>query len=289
MAGKNNHRIRDAKKRRRTLANKSRLHITAHPHGLRTLKPSARKQLERDRAPGLWIYPWYLDPTRQPQARQYPHASLLGLPAELRQRVLYESFDVQDLRVDGRRWTEADRRDVTWAGTTKTMKLRRMDQGIPKHLELTRSEGGLVVVLGRRIAQMCRVAPLVRSDMLYVGKMWERDLKSYVERELCDVQMHGLSLPVVAAGSQWLVDVETEQRTRKKGTCVEIYAGRKHRPPKCWYCTERHRGGDSVCPMARRDPERWGEMTKKVGGKRGGVRLCRVFKGRKIVFRDEEA
>lgn len=210
---------------------------------------------------------------------------------------------MEDLEADVGRWTtqdeEKNRRDGFGTGAVRKIKLRRIDlkKGacMPTRLEVTPRQGSLVVMLGRRIAQLCRVSLLVRLDMAYVGQLWQRDLERYVESQLPVVQLRGSSssssLPVVAAGYQWLVNAEAKQRVRNGEKGVEIMAGArsggwKRRRQKCWYCTERHRDGDPVCPLERREPERWERITRKVGGRRGGIGEGRVFDGKKIVFYD---
>jgi hypothetical protein len=53
------------------------------PFGVHTFKRSARKQIERERAPSLWIFPG--DGKKNLAViRVNPRASFLGLPTELR-------------------------------------------------------------------------------------------------------------------------------------------------------------------------------------------------------------
>ena len=63
----------------------------------RTLKPSVRRKLERERAPSLWQRPWVSDLDWR-AGRVYEEVSLLGLPAELRQRSLYLSLSIPELK-----------------------------------------------------------------------------------------------------------------------------------------------------------------------------------------------
>jgi hypothetical protein len=57
--------------------------------------------------------------------------------------------------------------------------------------------------------------------------------------------------------------------------------------PECWKCEDRHFDGDSVCPMAKYDPERWQQLTKKKGAWRDAMQPCSLFKATKIVFADD--
>lgn len=66
-------------------------------HRQRTLRPPVHRRLARERAPQLWKRPWVSDPAWR-SGRTYPPASLLGLPAELRQQILYLSWDMQETK-----------------------------------------------------------------------------------------------------------------------------------------------------------------------------------------------
>jgi hypothetical protein len=156
-------------------------------------------------------------------------------------------------------------------------------------VSLNSYEGELVAMLSRKIGALCRVSPLVRSDVQYVSKRWQGDLEEYLQRRL-DVSLDAPETNRIPRGLEWLYAplVTPAVQIDKKGKVIKVRekeAGRRARPTKCWLCTERHVDGDAVCPMARRDPEKWEEMTKKVGGRKSKkVRGRPTFNGRKVVF-----
>jgi hypothetical protein len=75
-----------------------KLYISTHAATSHTLKRGARKALHKKNAPYLWISPWTKDPFFRYEPRVYPVASLLGLPAELRQKILLLTRDPVDLK-----------------------------------------------------------------------------------------------------------------------------------------------------------------------------------------------
>jgi hypothetical protein len=271
----------------------SKIRIEPH-HKLRTLKRSARNRLEKERAPQLWILPWHesQNPSKTP-GRKYPQATLLGLPTELRQTILFESYSVLELIEDAEPFNKGRAKKLkrlpTWFGPESANRRIRMDKAMRTKFGLNSYESELIAILSRKIGALCRVSPLVRSDMAYVSKRWREDLGEYLQRRL-NVALDAPKTDRVPRGFEWLHAplVTPAMRSDKKGKAVkarEKEAGRRVRPPKCWYCTERHVDGDAVCPMARRDPERWEEMTKKVGGWRSKKGRGRpTFQGRRVVF-----
>lgn len=54
----------------------------------------------------------------------------------------------------------------------------------------------------------------------------------------------------------------------------------ERRRQRCWYCDERHAFGEQVCPMERREPQRWKEMTKSLRAVKS------EWHGKKIVWSD---
>lgn len=297
MSRKDNIRKREARKRR---TNSERWKIQI-PNQLppRTLKRSARKQLERERAPWLRIYPWIADRDWRLGGRNYPHASLLGLSTELRQHILYVCMDIEDLertvrQVEAAQQEEQSARDegqrvgVAEPSTIKT------GMGKEKLVRLSRNlmEGKLLTVLERRVGELSCVSPLVRQDMKYVRQLWDRDLKEHRNRQF-RFRFDGSKLRTFDAGYDWRLndEIKASAWTRKKGMEIEGLNHKKlrekYRPYKCWYCTERHWDGDPMCPMARRDPKRWEKLTKKVGGRRSSVRLRPTFQGTRVVFEDD--
>jgi hypothetical protein len=286
------HRIKASKKNARSLNARQRraalkktvgeVHISSH-YERRTLTGAARKQIEKERAPQLWIFPW-MDQTHVggDRGRRYPQASLLGLPTELRQHVLHLSYSMNDLVLD----TEV-LRDARIQATKRTGDLRKrgstapatsMTEAMLDRFHLQPHEGDLVTVLRRKIGELSRVSPLIRDDMQYVGKRWQTDLELHLDKP---------KLRVVSEGHAWLHATNATQPypKKKKGAVVQGKKSgpcKKVRPPKCWDCTERHAIGDQVCPMARRDPEKWQKMTRKLGGRRGRSRVKPTFIGTKV-------
>lgn len=118
----------------------------------RTLRRSAREQLERERAPRLWIWPWISDPTYR-FGRVYARASFLGLPSELRQQILYESLDREELE-----WApkEAKMEENTRMNLTMQVTARRGDLRREKAVRLSSSlsEVKLSTGLGRQIGAL---------------------------------------------------------------------------------------------------------------------------------------
>jgi hypothetical protein len=286
MASKKNTRTRKAEARRRE-QEKTKLRIGHYE--LRTLKRSARKQVERERATQVQIIPWNDLP--HSTGRGYPRASLLGLPTELRQNILYLSYSMEDLERD----TQAvhltrEERNLIWAGTTQSIPLGRMRAPMRKKFDLSPHEGELLTVLNRRTGALSLVSPRVHKELKYVRDRWKSDLDMYLERET-KIRLETPDLPVVARGSEWLFapNIALPQPKALKGQVIETeekVLKRKVRPSKCWYGTERHLDSDPMCPMARSDPKKWKKMTRKVGGWRGRVHVESTVKAKKVVFDD---
>ena len=290
MSRKKNARTREAIKRRRVLPN-GLMHIPSP--SLRTLKPSARKELEQERTLQLQISPWVRDPAWRLETRVYPPATLLGLPAELRQQVLYEICNISSLEADYRKLgysVEARsftrKRNTIFSQPTVMPKLRASGWG--------RYAQGLIKVLCRQIGTLCCVAPLVRLDMGYVSKRWENELEQYMERRLGIMRDKPVpELPAAAEGCERLFDDTTNAWTLKQRHGKEIVVksrkvpGKRLRAHRCWYCMERHLEADPICPPARRNEAKWQNITRKVGGRRGSAESEPTFKGKKVVFNDE--
>jgi hypothetical protein len=118
-----------------------RIYDVLEPRKLRT---SARKQIDRERAPGLWIFPWVMAPSGKFE-RAYPRTSLLGLLAELRQRILYESFNLNELGKGGVRL--GIRRGLSVTAKAAKNKLRR-EQAKALNTTLTPLESHFITMLG---------------------------------------------------------------------------------------------------------------------------------------------
>lgn len=282
MAVRSNH--SKANKKRRVIT-KERLRINV-PVQLRTLKRSARKQLDKERAPSLWVLPWH-ESNQLGVGRVYPLASLLGLPSELRHKILYRSYRVEELKAEAK---------ATYAkkpGRAKRAMAsggqQRLDCELLAKFNLTTREGELVATLSTKVGILCRTSPLIRQDMEYICKWWQEDLEELLGRDLA-FHLHRPKFPKVPEEMEWLhtPSIAVALRAEGEGNVIKgkQRGGKRKRPQKCWYCTERHYGIDPVCPMVREDPNKWKEMTRKLGGRRGGKAAKTTAESRKIIFDD---
>lgn len=219
----------------------------------------------------------------------------MGLPAELRQQILYETCNVKKLGGPDSEIippaTSSSHGENNFVGMFKGVRGKEL-----KAPHLNARERALLSLLGKKIGLLCAVCPTIREDMNFVAKRWDQEL---------EVLLHlstgaGLGmLPIAKAGlpaerTRWLqsnrlgvkvVGDEKEKKGTMEGKVREV-KGRKARPRKCWNCTERHRDGDPMCPAARRDPAKWRKLTKKVRGKKDYVGASSIFRGKKVVFSD---
>lgn len=126
VASKKNARTHNAQRRRRDLE-KLKFCIENH-HEPRTLKRAARKELDRERAPKLWIYPF--KDLGHSTGRMYPRASLLGLPTELRQQIVYMSYPMEELERDLSTviLTKKRKSQLKWASTAEPVRVMKMEQ-----------------------------------------------------------------------------------------------------------------------------------------------------------------
>jgi hypothetical protein len=278
-------RPRADKKRREPASGRLRINVS---NALRTLKRSARTQLDRERGPSLWIMPW--NGSKQPEVaggRTFPRASLLGLPPELRQEILYQSCQVKELKADAR--THYTKTPCRVKRTMASRGQNRPDSDLLAKFNLNTREGELVAMLSKKVGTLCRTSPLIRQDMEYVCKRWQFELEKLLNRDL-PFRLYKSKLPKILEGMQWLhtPSVTAALRARHEENVIngKDRRGSTKRPQKCWYCTERHYGIDPVCPMARQSPENWRQMTKVVGGRRGRKAAKHTPTARKIVFDD---
>lgn len=140
-------------------------------------------------------------------------------------------------------------------------------------------QGELATVLSRRIGVMRCISPLVNAEMQYIGRKWQSDLaRSWYGVQ---PQQHASAFPMITPAEALA--------TRGQGPVVNAKGSKtkkRVRPQKCWHCTERHWNRDPVCPMARHEPEKWIQMTRKVRGRRAKRGAKVTFKGKKVVFED---
>lgn len=252
--------------------------------GARTLKRSARRQLERERAPSLWIMPWVdLKQHGSMSGRVHPKASLLGLPSELRQQILYKSYSLKELKDDARKYY---RKPIK---SRKVMIPARMDTDMLNKFGLSSKEGDLIPIISRRVGIHCRTSPLIRQDMDYVCKRLQVDLEKLFDREL-PFRLDKPKVPRILEGMEWLrtPSIAAAPHLHEQQNVIngKKRKAKKNRPRKCWHCLGRHYGIDPVCPMAREDPRKWRQMTRKLGGRRGGQAVKSITESRKIIFDD---
>jgi hypothetical protein len=259
------------------------------PFGLRTLKRSARKQIERERASSLWIFPGD-DNRNLAVSRAHSPASLLGLPTELRQKILCMSLEIEELEQDMATIREEDKKKakrLDWAKTMSPILLSKMDKAMLAKFGLRWHESELVVLLSRKISAFSSISPLIHQEMPYVAKQWQFDLEKHLNHE--GFRIHRPIAKVIPARFEWLFapNIGPLAPPGKKSQLVKLkghQTKKKVRPKKCWYCTERHFGDDPVCPMARYDSGKWRQLTKDVSGKRGMGGGAPTFRGEKVMF-----
>jgi hypothetical protein len=258
-------------------------------HELCTLKRSAKKRLEQERLPKLWIFPGDGN-TRLGGTGAQVSNSVLRLPTELRQDVLYMSYSVEELERDVATVCSEDQKRGTrldWSIAMSPKLLQDMGKAMRAKFGLRSREGVLVAMLNQKISEMCRVAPKFHQDMAYVAKRWHADLEEYVERN--QLRVDKPKVLVVPEGYHRLhaPDVGPLGPNKKDSRVIKLneqHSKKKIRPRKCWYCTERHFGDDPVCPMARIDPKGWNQLTRKVSGRRGQRCAELTFHGERVVL-----
>jgi len=208
----------------------------------------------------------------------YPEASLLGLPPEIRQQILYEAFDMRELRHMVEHTENKGEKAAIWAQAIAS-RLRQQRETF-WGVAMSQFESDSITMLHQHIADFCCVSHVLHTDMEYVGKLWKKDLeKSLNWRFPALPKMHKAAI----------VERARVPRRRKKET-VKVKGPGKHagRPHKCWRCEERHYDGDPVCPMARSEPKIWKQLTKKMREDwKDELQPCSLFVGTKIVFADD--
>ena len=246
---------------------------------VRTLKRSARKQIERERAPNQWILPRIHDDGIVWDSRPYPPASLLGLPREIRQQVLYETCDMESLEKVAE--YEEMVRDKT--GLVDMFKGIGGKKAIPSHLGNGARQ--CLSSLGKKIGVLCAVSPLIREEMQFVVERWYEDLdKSLNTRPWSRLALPPNMLSALSKSNVWLQDGAPRTYLGNERQLVKV-AGKGPRLQKCWFCGERHDRGQ-VCPASVRDSKKWRALTKPVNNPRPQPEPSPAFKGKKWVFTD---
>ncbi|OAL01089.1 hypothetical protein IQ06DRAFT_304780 [Phaeosphaeriaceae sp. SRC1lsM3a] len=224
------------------------------------------------------------------KGRVHPPNSLFGLPTEIRQNILYQTYSIAELEVETRKMQWNGKRSSKYhpaARATESARCKILEKSLPVKFKLNQHEGKLVTILSRRIGELSRVSPLTKEEMEYVSKQWQDDLEKHFKRKL-KVQLHKPGILTDEDGLEWLLQPSLQPFIRsRQGQVVKTKqsgSGKRVRPRKCWYCTERHERGDKVCPMARREPNKWRDMTKKVGGWRGRQQNMSTLQARRVEF-----
>ena len=240
-------RKRDVRKRREELA-KQKLQISSGPI-LRSLKGAARKQLIKERAPTLWILPADIN-FRRSHCSDYPKASLLGLPAELRQNILLLSFDVrvivsEEMYYQPRRYRDKPR-------DFRAKKMRTVSKKLSNNPHQRTMDR-----LNDKVAELCQLHRIVSDDMRYIGRYWQRVIESITDKK---IYVDALKFPDFAKP----VPIPMYESKRKRGRFVkgDDRPLKGKRSGKCWYCTERH--DTSGCTRANENPQKWFQDTKPV-------------------------
>jgi uncharacterized OB-fold protein len=237
---------------------------------LRTLTRAARKQMKRERAPKLWIFPSNkFVSSEKEKAAAHPRASLLGLPKELRQRILVESCSVQDLKSEAFAFPWADKKQVKNLEAGSKLPLDLLGSKLPTLLAKVSAnpqEEELLATLCKKAGNFSCISAVIRQDMPYVANQWLKSLDEHLDKERQTQaqasELYAAALPAAAG---------PVRRNQGGGQIMKHKKSKpykKFRPMQCWDCGKRHHGIDPICPMARADPEKWKQMTKKVVGKR---------------------
>ena len=256
---------RKLQKRRQALA-ETKLSISSQLV-LRTLKPSVRRQLAKERIPSLWILPDDINFRSTQREGPYPSASLLDSPAELRQYILVMSYDVRQMAQCRFELFGEKPRKKPRAGKLQAASER----------PLTGLEYSITKRINSRAAELCLVSRVVSEDMRYVGKHWQHAIEAFMHEKI-DVdtlRVPDFTIrpdPHYSGPRQRSVVIKGDDRSLK---------GR--RPGKCWYCTERHVPGQLGCPKSIEDPQRWLRETRALGGWRSRTQMNDSFKVTKVV------
>ncbi|KAF9736829.1 hypothetical protein PMIN03_007248 [Paraphaeosphaeria minitans] len=207
---------RDNKYRKtRRYQKRKQLRIENEPMVRRTLRNPVRQAL-RKQTDANYIHPWVREnPAYRYQPRKYPSASLLGLPREVRQRIMCMLYPLPES-------------GGQYAGYLE--KSRRYERR---------------TALCSRIGELCCVSPVLYVDMQYVRTQWEEELRKEEQVRRNQLTKHGVvHRPAIVVGF-------TTRQGLAKHHVINVKRGKKQskrsRPPKCWYCEARHpQGGKHI-------------------------------------------
>lgn len=161
-----NRRQREQRHRRQTLTN-TKLSVPVQ-RDFRKLKPSTRRRLEKERARELWVLPGNIDLTTKVEST-YPRAALLGLPAELRQMILLQSYDTRQMAEQVLIGTRV------WKRLPRTLRKTLFHISLYKKTFLAQ-EQEIVSKLSNRFVELSQVSKILWKDMRYVGHQWQRQI-----------------------------------------------------------------------------------------------------------------
>ena len=203
---KKNRRTMRARSRRKAKERKLRLQIDSSDPIYRKLRAPAYASLRKEKQ-AIYIHPWMRNnPAFRLQERDYPRASLLGVPKEIRQKILAACLEGE--------WTP------------KVSKGR--GDLVPRS---ARVRG-----LNEKIAFLCCLSPVIRMDMEYVAAQKKKELAEGKPEKGAEGEM------LSWFNRSWRMD---EDRKAKLFEAQLGRKGKgRHRGSKCWKCSERHlRGG----------------------------------------------
>lgn len=232
-----------------------------------------RKQVEKERAPSLWILPQDARVAVK-NASSFPRASLLGLPLEIRQKILLTSYDVGEMAKHEYKLADTKSRRFSTYRKTFTEIFGRLER------PLTPLGSAIIDKVSDRITNLCCVSVAVRNDMRWVSKQWQSDIEAFLHKKIDE---NVLSFPEFVTTQGPLFTGRRQKSVVVKGDDRPLGGTR---PGKCWYCTERHTPEQSGCPRANEDPEQWLRDTREVGGWRNKAQVKNSFQGTKVVFSD---
>ena len=233
----------------------TRIKIYTKPEVYRTLRKEPRR-VRQKKIIAKYVHPWMRNnPAYRFQERDCASASLLGLPAEIRQAILSLCFEKEK--------PPPVRDYVAYLMYYSAGRTAKME------------------ALCKQIADLCCVSPVLRQDMEYVGKQKKEEFLEELQKRT-DQEKKGFAWREADEDAlRW--DQTLPLSKRRKGRLVVAKFSKKARPQRCWKCDERHpihgecsssvqalshfaydrlRGEDVVCPAERRDSKKWLQDSK---------------------------